>query len=98
MRGVTTGNVSCLQTSSSGQLVFDWLTTGGGEDRSIVTVNSTNSGLVGAVLAGTVTDGLFAGDTVTATFAANPLQFVGCVTPQGATQFSGTAGSVFTHL
>jgi hypothetical protein len=97
LSGQTTGNLSCLSGSVSGVLLFEWRTRTGGEARSVVTVADQSAGFLGAGLSGTVTDGLFFGDTYTVAFTANPLALLGCISSQGLTQLSGPAVSTFSH-
>lgn len=83
LSGGGSGNLSCLGGAASGTLVLTWTTPTGTTAQSVVTLDATSAGLIGAGLSGTVTSGLFLGDTYTVTFAVNPLQVVRCVLPGG---------------
>jgi hypothetical protein len=98
LAGDTTGSTSCTTGSITGQLLYQWHTTFGGEAHSTVTLSTEAAGFLGAALTGTVTDGLFYGDTYTVSFSASPLQLLGCLSPDGLTQMSGVAASTFSHL
>jgi hypothetical protein len=95
--GASSNALSCTSGAVSGQLVFEWVTAAGTEARSVVTLSGQDAGFLALAISGTVTSGLFAGDSYTVTFAANPLVFVSCLTPAGVTQFMGSAVSVFSH-
>jgi hypothetical protein len=97
LAGDTSGNTSCTTGSITGQLLYQWHTTSGGEAHSTVTLATQAAGFLGAALTGTVTDGLFSGDTYTVSFSASPLQLLACLSPSGLTQMSGTAASIFSH-
>ena len=90
--------LSCTSGSVSGELRFDWITSAGLESTSTVSLSGANAGFLSASLSGTVTSGLFTGDSYTIAFATNPLTFAGCLRPSGVTQFMGDAVSVFSHL
>jgi hypothetical protein len=95
-----TGTLSCLSGAFSGTLNFDWVTSSGGHAVSVVTLTGQTAGgsLLAAGLTGTVTSGLFVGDSYAATFAANPLALLNCALPGGMTSITGTGTSTFSHL
>ena len=93
------GTLGCASGSINGVMTVDWVTTAGGTARSFVTIGSgtQSSGSVGVAVSGTVTEGLFTGDQLSATFAANPLDLLRCMLPQGMTSTSGTAVVTLTR-
>jgi hypothetical protein len=99
MSTMATGTLSCLNGGFAGSLTFAWVTPSGGDATSVVTLSGQTAGgsLLAVGLTGTVTSGLFAGDSYAATFAADPLALLGCVTPAGMTSIMGTGTSTFVH-
>jgi hypothetical protein len=96
--GAGSGGLGCATGSVTGTLVFAWVTRSGGSAQSTVAVRSTQTaGSTGLALAGTVTDGLFAGDDYTLTFVVNPLQLLQCFSAQGMRAVSVSAVGLFTR-
>ena len=100
LSGDASGTLGCASGSINGVMTVDWVTTAGGTARSFVTMGGSgtqSSGSVGVAVSGTVTEGLFTGDQLSATFAANPLDLLRCMLPQGMTSTSGTAVVTLTR-
>lgn len=96
--GAGSGALGCTTGSVAGTLAFSWVTRSGIAAQSTVAISSTQTaGSTGLALAGTGTNGLFAGDDYTLTFVVNPLQLLQCFSAQGMTAVSVSAVGVFSR-
>jgi hypothetical protein len=102
--GGGTGTLNCalLQTPSSGSSTIAWTMLGAPHATSTYTYTSTvspgASGTTVLILTGTITSGLFQGDTLVMTTVYANLDLLACSTPSGLTSRSGPVVAEITGL